>query len=77
MKTILTIISLTLTTAGYGQDSDVSLPDSLETIKLEYKTLDSTAIKAKAPLINIHFRNIVTYHSEDGVMLAYCTTDRN
>lgn len=79
MKTITTIIflALTLVTYVYGQNSELETPDSLSAIKLDFEILDSNAINRKQPLRNILFPNIVTYHSEDGVKLAYYTTDNN
>jgi hypothetical protein len=77
MKTISTIISLLLTISLFGQGSDFESPDSLATVKLDFDILDSNAIKATNPLINIHFRNIVSFYSKDGIKLAYCTTDKN
>ena len=77
MKTITTILILALTTVVYGQDNDSNMPDSLMTVKLEYEILDSISIKATNPLINIHFPNIVSYYSKDGINLAYYTTNKN
>ena len=77
MKTISTIFSLCLTISLFGQGVDFESPDSLATVKLDFDILDSNAIKATNPLININFRNIVSYYSKDGIKLAYCTTDKN
>jgi hypothetical protein len=77
MKTVSTIFSLFLTISLFGQGIDFESPDSLATVKLDFDILDSNAIKATNPLINIHFRNIVSYYSKDGIKLAYCTTDKN
>jgi hypothetical protein len=77
MKTLTTILILTLTTVAYGQDNDQVESVSLSIVKLEYEILDSAAIKTTNPLINIHFPNIVSYYSQDGIKLAYYTTDKN
>ncbi len=78
MKAIAIILLLTLTTVVYAQNSDLDMPDSLATVKLEYETLDSIAITMlNNPSRNIHFPNIVSYDSDDGVKLAYYTVDKN
>jgi hypothetical protein len=77
MKTLTTIVILTLTTVVYGQDNYQVEPDSLSIVKLEFEILDSAAIKMTNPLVNIHFPNIISYHSQEGIKLAYYTTDKN
>lgn len=77
MKIISAIISLFLTISLCGQDNEFLSPDSLATVTLDFETLDSNAINSKQQLINIHYRNIVSYYSEDGIKMAYYTTDKN
>ena len=78
MKTIIALLILAWTTAAYGQHKNRGVADSLEALKMEYETLDFAAIKAHNPLINVHFRNVVTYQDKAGkIRLAYYTTDKN
>src|SRR5688572_18298346 len=74
MKIVITLIIWTFSTTIRGQEIDIGVPDSLETIKLEYETVDSMAIIKRNPHKRIG--NIVSYDNYR-TKLGYYKTDRN
>ncbi len=68
---------MTFSSLLYGQDNNFYMPDSLAVVKLSYETLDSNAINTAQPWINMHLRTIVCLNTDEGVKLAYYTTDKN
>lgn len=75
MKIIATIIFLFLTTILFVQDNDFS-SGSFTIVKLDYELLDTTTFKSKI-IIDKQYPNIVSYFSDNGLKIAYCSTNKN